>query len=76
MVITFGSDPNNPGSNPGGTFFYLMLVIVLPTAPVGINSVVSLREFLYFSFCKDLQEDADITWVSDETRNWVREVTT
>ena len=22
VVITFGSDPNNPGSNPGGTFSY------------------------------------------------------
>ena len=22
VVITCGSDPNNPGSNPGGTFLY------------------------------------------------------
>ena len=23
VVITFGSDPNNPGSNPGGTSFFV-----------------------------------------------------
>ena len=27
VVITFGSDPNNPGSNPGGTCCSLFLLI-------------------------------------------------
>ena len=30
VVITFGSDPNNPGSNPGGTFLYFPVIISKP----------------------------------------------
>ena len=30
MVITFGSDPNNPSSNPGGTFTSIFFASILP----------------------------------------------
>ena len=29
VVITFGFDPNNPGSNPGTTYFFWLFLIIM-----------------------------------------------
>ena len=41
VVITFGSDPNNPGSNPGRTFF------MRTSNPMGVYEEVSIFYLLF-----------------------------